>query len=399
MNSALSPQEHQKNRFEKPEDKTLVKETRSFGRTFFDNDEFTLTIAHSDGRKMKSKNETYFSIETIEEIKKYFKNLDSFKALINIARTKDGFVYDSKLSSSFADKLGVIINNPNDLQELKVFWGETVFPLIDEIIGDTEKWSTLFETKMDQNIVDKEKITNELDSIKFLILTQEKLSLIPVRPPKVISDSYGYHIDINNTAIYAYSALIPVPKIKIEKEEEFKQLELFDINFIIEWEEYKNKLEELVSKLNNLNLQLEKYHKILRGFNILIIGGNSYLSLESVEIACKIIGYNPLSNKQGTNSQISMMPALISLWEEKPEKDSEKFENWAKSFWLIFIMFLEKYMNSQELDSAVETMKTFSKVENVDSEYKYPFFDKSMIAGYISDIKEEISLKPISEIY
>lgn len=393
MNIGSIPQEHLKNRFEKPEDKTIVNERRSLSRTFFYNEEFTLTISQSDGKKMKSKNETYFSKETIEEIKKYFKNLDSFKALINIAHTKDGFVYDSKLSSSFANKLGVIINNANDLQELKVFWCETVFPLIDKFIEDTENWSILFETKMDQNIVDKEKITDELDLIKSLILAQEKLSLIPVRPPKVISDSYGYHIDINNTAIYAYSALIPVPKIKIEKEEEFKQLELFDINSIIEWEEYKNKLEELVSKLNNLNLLLEKYHKILRGFNILIIGGNSLLSLESIEIACKIIGFNPLSNKQDTNSQISMAPALISLWKEKPEKDSEKFENWAKSFWLIFIRFLELYLNSQELDSAVETMKIFSKVENVDSEYKYPFFDKTMIEGYISDIREEIRFK------
>jgi len=383
MNVGNNPLEQQKNQVEKPEGTTLVKEARSFGRTFFDNDEYSLTVAHSDGRKMKSQNETYFSMETIEEIKKYFKYLDSFKALINIARTKDAFVYDSKLSSSFANKLGVIINNPNDLQELKVFWSETVFPLIDKIIEDTEKWSALFETKMDQNIVDKEKITNELNSIKFLILTQEKLSLIPVRPPKVVSDSYGYHIDIS----------IIVPKIKIEKEVEFKQLELFDINFMIEWEEYKNKLEEFVSKLNNLNLQLEKYHKILRGFNILIISDNSLLSLESIEIACKIIGYDPSSKKQVANNQISMIPALISLWEEKPEKDTEKFENWAKSFWLIFIRFLEVYMDSPELDSAVKTMKTFNKVEDVNSEYKYPFFDKTMIQGYISDIKEEISFK------
>jgi hypothetical protein len=392
MNIGHNP-DHLKNRLEKPEGTTLVKEARSFGRTFFDNDEYSLTVARSDGRKMKSQNETYFSIETIEEIKKYFQYLDSFKALINIARTKDTFVYDSKLSSSFANKLGVIINNPNDLQELKVFWGEIVFPLIDKIIEDTEKWSALFETKMDQNIVDKEKITNELDSIKFLILTQKKLSLIPVRPPKVVSDSYGYHIHINNTAIFTHDDSIIVPKIKIEKEVEFKQLELFDINFMIEWEEYKNKLEEFVSKLNNLNLQLEKYHKILRGFNILIISDNSLLSLESIEIACKIIGYDPSSKKQVANNQISMIPALISLWEEKPEKDTEKFENWAKSFWLIFIRFLDVYMNSPELDSAVKTMKTFNKVEDVNSEYKYPFFDKTMIQGYISDIKEEISFK------
>jgi len=390
MITVNGPREPLKNQLEKNEN-TLIIQTRSLTSTFFGTDEFMLTIVQSDGRKMKSKNETYFSQEMIDDIKKYLKNLDSFKELINIARSKDGFVYDSKLSSSFADKLGVIINNPDDPKELKDFWYKTVFPLIDKIISDTEEWSKLFETKMDRNIIEKEKITSELDSIKSLILTQEKLSLIPVRPPKVISDSYGYHIDINNRTIYTYGTLIPAPKIKIEKEEEFKQLELFDINFFIEWEEYKNKLDELVLKLNNLNLQLEKYHKILRGFNILIISDHSYLSLESVEIDCKIIGFNPLSNIQDTSSQILTIPALKSLWKEKPEKDSDRFENWAKSFWVIFGRFLEKYMNSPELGSAIETMKTFSKVEDVDSEYKYPFFDKSVIAGYIRDIKEEIS--------
>jgi hypothetical protein len=328
---------------------------------------YRLRIKTREGKIIQNKSKKFFLEAEVSKIKKYFELSDIFSIIITHSQINDNFVFNQNLTHKIAKLLEIPFNGQykSDYSE---FWLNIIIKKIEDLILISDEIYNLTNNCLNASELNINSFRSELVELVNLIMNQKEHSLIPVNRPIIKGASRHYQIIISNHPAYEFNNIPIPPKINSHSGE---------------WSSYRNELNISAAALENLDLQLDLFHRIYRTFNRLIVNGLDYHTSEAVNYTIENLHLQP-------SDKINY--ALIKdLQINKPQDNSAEINNWIESFWKAIKIILADYLKSEEYISATETFKKFNKLEIRETNFQYPVLNEVVIEDFINSIDEEIS--------
>jgi hypothetical protein len=329
----------------------------------------SLKIKTREGKIVQNKSKNFFTEEEISQIKNYFELNDIFNIIIEHSFKNDNFVYDNKLTNQIAQLLNIPFPDRHKYDYTE-FWLHHVINKINELIGISDEINDLTVNCLNADSLEINKYKYQLQNLIQLINSQKESSLVPVIRPTVKGAYSDYQIIITNLPFWHFSSNLVPPKTMLPEEK---------------WIVYRSQLKIMGSLLENLDLQLDLFHRIYSTFNKLTVNELDYNSIESVDFTIENLGLKP---SDGTGYLI-----ISELLKTKPTHGSEDLENWIIEFWNNLKNILKNYLKTPQYHNAVKMFQKFNKVEHGKQEFFYPILDEKIITDFIEAINDEILSK------
>jgi hypothetical protein len=326
----------------------------------------SLKIKTREGKIVQNKAKDFFTEEEISQIKNYFELNDIFNRIIQHSNRNDNFVYDSELTTQIASLLKIPFSDKHK-SDYTEFWLHHVINKILELIAISDEINDLTINCLNASSLELNLFKSKLKSLIILITSQKEMSLVPVIRPTLKGAYNNYEITVSNLPVWNFNSSLEPPKTVLPKE-----------NWIV----YNNQLKIRSSLLENLDLQLDLFHRIYSTFNKLTTNEQDYNSIETVNFTIENLRLN-----LGDGVVYTMM---VQLLKSKPKQGSEDIGDWILRFWKTLKIILSNYLKSPRYINALKMFKMFKKIENSKQEFTYPILDEKIITDFIEAIDEEM---------
>jgi hypothetical protein len=367
MNIGHNP-DHLKNQAEKPAIKDTVIETKQVRRIdaiITGEKKFAITIRTENGNIINKAKE-FLSEEELETIKEFCKLKDIFSKIIEQAYLQDNFVYEDAITLEYSKLLNIPFSNSGRHENVE-FWLNSVVNKIEEVISLAKKIELLNKLKGLESL-QIPKFIEELNNLKTQINNQDYATLIPPTGPTLKGAHFDYEIISSNTPTWKFTSNLKPPKTALPSEA---------------WTVYRYRLNILASYLENLQLQLDKFHRIYKTSNILLLNGSDYLSLDTIKLTIEKLSLKPT---EGIGFSL-----IEKIMLRKPESASKQdTDKWAKEFWKTIIVILKNYLRTPEYLNAKKMFSFFHKLPTEEKIFNYPILKDDVIENFITAIEEEI---------